>query len=132
MNRYLYILKLVFLLVLLGAGAKRAVVGPKIGFPELEGSKTFSNYAQALLLVLFSFEGWENASFVRNPRRRFEPVRLTLPMQVAGEIPITSQNTLRNGFLSAVVVIGILYLSLNAVLVSFTSRSPCCHTTGIC
>ena len=54
------------LLVVLFVGIKRAVVGPKLQFPRMSNdSKTFSNYARALLLVLFSFEGWENANFVR-------------------------------------------------------------------
>ncbi len=74
-NRYLCILKLVFVVVLLGASAKTAMVGPKIGFPTLvDESKTFSNYARALMLVLFSFEGWENASFVSKPRRKFDSI----------------------------------------------------------
>lgn len=55
-------------LVLLVAGVKRSIVGPKLGFPYLShNSSGFSNYAQALLLVLFSFEGWENANFVSHP-----------------------------------------------------------------
>ena len=67
-NRILCRMKLVSLVVLLGAGAKRAAVGPYIGYPVISGSPDapppFSNYAKAFLLVLYSFEGWENASFV--------------------------------------------------------------------
>ncbi|KAL1875838.1 hypothetical protein Daus18300_003029 [Diaporthe australafricana] len=56
-------------------------------------------WAKALLLVLFSFEGWENATFV------------------AGEIPKREENknVLRQGFMTAVILVGILYLCAVAV-----------------
>ncbi|KAK7710171.1 hypothetical protein SLS63_013034 [Diaporthe eres] len=56
-------------------------------------------WAKALLLVLFSFEGWENATFV------------------AGEIPQRKENknVLRQGFTTAVILVGILYLCAVAV-----------------
>ncbi|KAK2599262.1 hypothetical protein N8I77_011032 [Diaporthe amygdali] len=56
-------------------------------------------WAKALLLVLFSFEGWENATFV------------------AGEIPQRKENknVLRQGFMTAVILVGILYLCAVAV-----------------
>ena len=64
-NKYFCVLKVLILFILLGVGMKRAIVGPKIGFPYIPDTrKTFSNYARALLLVMFSFEGWENANFV--------------------------------------------------------------------
>jgi len=68
-NRILCRIKLFSLVVLLAAGAKRAAVGPPIHYPVIPGASgappPFSNYAKALLLVLYSFDGWENASFVR-------------------------------------------------------------------
>ncbi|KAI6763249.1 hypothetical protein HG531_013146 [Fusarium graminearum] len=54
-------------------------------------------FAKALLLVLFSFEGWENATFV------------------AGDIRKDQQNNLRRGFLGAVFTVGSLYLIVVAV-----------------
>lgn len=56
-------------------------------------------WAKAMLLVLFSFEGWENATFV------------------AGEIPQRKENknVLRQGFTTAVILVGILYLCAVAV-----------------
>ncbi|KAL2274877.1 hypothetical protein FJTKL_02697 [Diaporthe vaccinii] len=56
-------------------------------------------WAKAMLLVLFSFEGWENATFV------------------AGEIPQRKENkSVRQGFTTAVILVGILYLCTAAVL----------------
>lgn len=64
-NRWFCVMKITILLILLGKTTKRAIMGPKIGFPQLSGqSDAFSNYAQALLLISFSFGGWENAGFV--------------------------------------------------------------------
>ena len=54
-NRILCILKLVLMVTLLVAGAKRATVGPKIPYPTMAGPPNtpppFSNYPKALLLV---------------------------------------------------------------------------------
>ncbi|UZP46503.1 hypothetical protein NXS19_014315 [Fusarium pseudograminearum] len=50
--------------------------------------------AKALLTVIFSFEGWENATFV------------------AGEVGSHNYSTLRNGFLFAVITVGALYMAI--------------------
>ncbi|KAI9744086.1 MAG: hypothetical protein M1818_002238 [Claussenomyces sp. TS43310] len=62
-----------------------------------------SNYAAALIGVLWSYEGWENANFV------------------AGEISTKDPATLRKGFVWAVFVVGTLYMALNAVFLSAVS-----------
>ncbi|KAG8667807.1 hypothetical protein FPOAC2_13005 [Fusarium poae] len=53
--------------------------------------------AKALLTVLFSFQGWENATFV------------------TGQISADRHSTLRNGFLIAVFTVGSLYIVITAV-----------------
>ncbi|CAK4033312.1 high-affinity methionine permease [Lecanosticta acicola] len=55
-------------------------------------------WTEGLLLVFFSFHGWENATFV------------------AGEIP--KYSVLRNGFIAAVVTVGVLYTAIVAVFCS--------------
>ena len=61
-------MKLMILLVSLGMGMEKAIMGPKLGFPRLsDDTNGFSHDAKALLLVLFSFEGWENANTVGLP-----------------------------------------------------------------
>ncbi|KAK4167859.1 high-affinity methionine permease [Cladorrhinum sp. PSN259] len=59
--------------------------------------RTWATFAKALLAVLFSFEGWENATFV------------------TGEIPPEKQHVLRRGFIAAVCTVGVLYLLVVAV-----------------
>ena len=113
--------KILALLVLFCAGAKTAVAGPKLAFPVISTrrceSVPFSNYAKALLLVLFSFQGWENGTFVR---LRSSPIDTPNEsrIQVAGEIPPDHFKVLRNGSLTAVFVIGLLYNLLAIVYVS--------------
>ncbi|KAL6922932.1 hypothetical protein FSST1_000206 [Fusarium sambucinum] len=58
--------------------------------------------AKALLTVLFSFQGWENATFV------------------TGQIGADRHSTLRNGFLLAVFTVGVLYIIFTAVFASPT------------
>ncbi|KAF4968332.1 hypothetical protein FSARC_4278 [Fusarium sarcochroum] len=57
--------------------------------------------AKALLAVLFSFQGWENATLV------------------TGEIPGHKHHVLRNGFIIAVITVGCLYLAITAAFLSF-------------
>ncbi|KAL6718835.1 hypothetical protein ACLMJK_003069 [Lecanora helva] len=100
LNKCLCGIKLTVWLVLLVMGIKRSIVGPKIGFPRfIDVHETFSGYSHALLFIMFSFGGWENASFV------------------PGEIPESSQKVLRHGSLSGLTVVGIMYLALNIVYV---------------
>lgn len=72
LNRFLACVKMIFLIVLFCGGAKMAV---KRSNADFEGhsksgewwvwnSTSKWNYAKALLSVLFSFEGWENGTFV--------------------------------------------------------------------
>ncbi|KAH7216198.1 amino acid permease-domain-containing protein [Fusarium oxysporum] len=64
---------------------------------EWHGSPSKVQFAKALLAVLFSFEGWENATFV------------------AGGIPRRKHKVLRVGFITAVCTVGVLYLMVVAV-----------------
>ncbi|KAM5349432.1 hypothetical protein ACJ41O_005937 [Fusarium nematophilum] len=72
---------------------------------ERHEPKTPSNwaFAKALLAVLFSFEGWENATFV------------------TGEIPQHKHHILRHGFITAVWTVGILYLLIVAFFLNSVS-----------
>lgn len=81
-------------------------------------------WAKALLLVLFSFEGWENATFVSTrpdggQNRSTSIADAEVTWQVAGEIPQRKENknVLRQGFTTAVILVGILYLCAVAVFV---------------
>ncbi|EXL97601.1 hypothetical protein FOIG_09926 [Fusarium odoratissimum NRRL 54006] len=65
---------------------------------EWHGSPSKVQFAKALLAVLFSFEGWENATFV------------------AGGIPRRKHKVLRVGFITAVCTVGVLYLMVVAVV----------------
>lgn len=66
-------------------------------------NNSWNQFAKALLSVLFSFEGWENATFV------------------AGEIPKDRPQVLRRGFIIAVFTVGMLYLLIvSAFLNSIT------------
>jgi amino acid transporter len=74
LNRYLAVLKIIFLFILIVAGGVKAreVQRDTKGNPvdmanEWHRSydvKSKVNFAKGLLAVLFSFEGWENATFV--------------------------------------------------------------------
>ncbi|RSM09322.1 hypothetical protein CEP52_004215 [Fusarium oligoseptatum] len=104
MNKWLAFLKIVFLFVLIGVAdsAKDAsddwfVTHPTTaeqGNNENIGKPTKLAFAKALLAVLFSFEGWENATFV------------------AGEIPAGKHHILRRGFIIAVFLVGTIYLAI--------------------
>ena len=78
-------------------------------------------WARALVIVFFSFHGWENATFVS--KLHFGPcvnAPLTAP-QVAGEIG--EYPVLRDGFVAGVSIVGILYIMIVAVFVSRQSAS---------
>jgi len=102
LNNFSSILKLLFLIVLLGFGFDSLRRNGSAGdFTDKVPSKVDNfSYAQALLIVLYSYEGWENATFV------------------AGEIDTEDPGTLRKGFIWAVCVVGLLYMLLNVVFVS--------------
>lgn len=74
-NRVLAVVKLMFLIVLIGFAL--AADGPSHGLTSEAPSRTDDWYTQypvtsklrfakSFLVVLFSFEGWENATFVSN------------------------------------------------------------------
>ncbi|RMJ13029.1 hypothetical protein BHE90_001578 [Fusarium euwallaceae] len=102
MNKTLAIIKLLSLfgLMIVAGTAKKASDGWRVWHPteaEQAGNSKIGKpadlaFAKALLAVLFSFEGWENATFV------------------AGEIPPNKHKILRRGFIAAVFTVGIFYL----------------------
>ncbi|CZR51708.1 uncharacterized protein PAC_01585 [Phialocephala subalpina] len=103
-NRIFAIAKLLMLFVLFCAGCKLAV--KNMGNTNFTQKGTISKLegCQAVLIILYSFEGWENANFV------------------AGEIDFEhNQNTLRDGFGWAVGLIGGLYFLLNVVFLCTVS-----------
>ena len=105
LNNFSAILKIIFLIVLLGFGFDALRKNGSAGdFTHTADMKVDNfSYAQALLIVLYSYEGWENATFV------------------AGEIDTEDPATLRKGFIWAVCVVGLLYMLLNVVFVSSVS-----------
>jgi amino acid transporter len=65
LNRFLALVKITFLIVLFVFGC--AFIGKHGGathFTEKIPNLPAFNYAQALLVVLYSYDGWENATFV--------------------------------------------------------------------
>jgi len=113
LNKFLAVVKIGFLLGLIAVGL--AAIGRDFysqsnsGLPlnrgedwsERRGVGSKVSFAKALLVVLFSFEGWENATFV------------------AGEIPRSKQRVLRRGFLTAACTVGSLYLLVVGISVSY-------------
>ncbi|KAM0229200.1 hypothetical protein ACHAP5_011740 [Fusarium lateritium] len=109
LNKFLAVVKIGFLLGLLAVGLAalgRDFDSQSSGGSSLDRTEDWAerrevrskvSFAKALLVVLFSFEGWENATFV------------------AGEIPPNQQQNLRRGFLAATVTVGSLYLIVVAV-----------------
>ena len=100
LNRWVAVLKLVFLVILVIAGAVRTHYRKFEGNGFVECAPvdhSAADAAKAMLLVIFSFEGWENATFV------------------AGEIAPEDQSNLRKGFMCAVAVVGCLYMAIVAV-----------------
>jgi len=102
LNNFTSILKILFLIVLLGFGFDALRRNGSAGdfTQNIPVDVANFSYAQALLIVLYSYEGWENATFV------------------AGEIDTEDPATLRKGFIWAVCVVGLLYMLLNVVFVS--------------
>lgn len=92
--------KVVMLSVLFVAGAIKANKEHVYDFNQvnLNASTSSSSAAAGFLLILYSFQGWENATFV------------------AGEI--ATYRTLSVGFVVAVFVVGILYIMVNVVFLT--------------
>jgi amino acid transporter len=71
LNNFLALLKILSLLIVLFAGAHKTYNGEYVGNGNgfesrapCEQSKSGIEVAKAMLLIIFSFEGWENATFV--------------------------------------------------------------------
>ncbi|KAG5810033.1 hypothetical protein H9Q74_010067 [Fusarium xylarioides] len=92
LNKFLAVVKIGFLI---GNAVTRAQ-----DWFEWHGSPSKVQFAKALLAVLFSFEGRENATFV------------------AGEVPRRKRPVLRKAFISAVWTVGVLYLIVVAVVLN--------------
>lgn len=109
LNKFLAVVKIGFLVGLISVGL--AALGRDFNSKSSDGAsldrgedwserrevRSKVSFAKALLVVLFSFEGWENATFV------------------AGEIPPNKQQNLRRGFLAAAFTVGSLYMIVVAV-----------------
>lgn len=106
LGKALAALKIVLLLVVLVAGAVKAR-DRKVSWSD-QASGDPSNSAAAFLLILFSYGGWENATFV------------------AGEIE--DYETLKQGFIIAVSVVGTLYTLVNVVFLKAIAYSD--HVTN--
>ncbi|KAK4663394.1 hypothetical protein QC763_0098100 [Podospora pseudopauciseta] len=105
LNRGFAAIKILTLIALIGVAGNTARVrrqdneGHSAEWQEENPVTSPLSFAKAILAVLFSFEGWENATFV------------------AGEIPRHQHKVLQKGFIIAVVVVGVLYLAVvSAVL----------------
>ncbi|KAF3916829.1 hypothetical protein ABW20_dc0109300 [Dactylellina cionopaga] len=103
------------LCVLLGRGAWFAESHKGFNWTEQPAPIQWQSFTYAVFIILFAFQGWENASFV------------------AGEVDITKTRALRNGYYLAVLTVGFLYLFVNvAFLRAFdfiTGDSPRDPTT---
>ncbi|CAG7560622.1 unnamed protein product [Fusarium equiseti] len=109
LNKFLAVVKIGFLIGLVAVGLaalSRDFDSKSSGGASLDRGEDWSerrevrskvSFAKALLVVLFSFEGWENATFV------------------AGEIPPNKQQNLRRGFLAGAFTVGSLYMIVVAV-----------------
>ncbi|KAK4175249.1 putative high-affinity methionine permease [Triangularia setosa] len=109
LNRAFAVIKILTLIALIGvagnAARTRTDNRDKAGEWVERVERNPLNFAKAILAVLFSFEGWENATFTDRPT------------QVAGEVPRKQHKVLQKGFILAVVVVGVLYLAVvSAVL----------------
>lgn len=97
MNQVFAFIKIILLLIVLGAGIRYA----RFNFVSEDwfrpANPNASSSATAFLYVVFSFAGWENATFV------------------SGEIPDNA--VLRKGCLWAVWVVGLLYVLVNLIFV---------------
>lgn len=118
-NKILAVFKLVSLLALLSLAARAVAENPNRGENFSRTTDSIPSYATstaaAFLLVIFSFQGWENATFVIYLFHTGY-LHLTNLFQVADEIETYS--ILRNGFIGGVVVVGLLYITINALFVS--------------
>jgi amino acid transporter len=97
LNRFLAGLKIIFMIILIVGGIVKAIKTGLQNFNEDRNTKP-SSHAAAFLLILFSFEGWENATFV------------------AGEIP--KYGVLRRGFIAGITLVSFLYFAVNLLFVS--------------
>ncbi|KAK6535901.1 hypothetical protein TWF281_000152 [Arthrobotrys megalospora] len=89
--------KVLLLLILLGRGVWFAETF-KQGQQDWTSQPNpieWKTFTYATFIVLFAFQGWENASFV------------------AGEVDIAKTRALRNGYYIAVLLVGFLYLFVN-------------------
>jgi amino acid transporter len=65
LNGFFALVKILFLVVLFFFGVGALNSNPKPGDFTDKAPEPTLNYAEALLVVLYSYEGWENANFVR-------------------------------------------------------------------
>ncbi|EPS35776.1 hypothetical protein H072_10702 [Dactylellina haptotyla CBS 200.50] len=88
--------KVMMLCVLVGRGAWFAQEYQQgFDWSSQRGEVKWQAFTYAVFIVLFAFQGWENASFV------------------AGEVDVTKTRALRNGYYLAVLTVGFLYLFVN-------------------
>jgi len=125
-NKAFAVVKLITLLVLIGVGGNAALKRGDAADRRAEWWLWYPqdnslSFAKAMLAVLFSFEGWENATFVSFPPESVgiseTRTRLTCSAQVAGEIPRGRHHVLQRGFIAAVFTVGIMYLLVVSVVV---------------
>ena len=119
--------KIGFLIILLGFAINSASQKSYTGdFGHTSKALSYENWTRALLAVIFSFEGWENATFVRIAMVVLQTQEIAKNRQVAGEI---DPRTLRSGFMWAVGIVSLLYTSIVIAFVSSTGR---CFYHALC
>ncbi|KAF3222450.1 hypothetical protein TWF106_005115 [Orbilia oligospora] len=95
------VFKVVMLLILLGRGAWFSETFKQGGYWKAQPNPIeWKSFTYATFIVLFAFQGWENASFV------------------AGEVDIAKTRALRNGYYIAVLLVGFLYLFVNVAFLT--------------
>ncbi|KAF2805601.1 uncharacterized protein BDZ99DRAFT_480297 [Mytilinidion resinicola] len=122
-NRALALIKVVFLLVLVLVGFLRILLEPAPGawfqdeahLPR-EPSTSFKQL-EALVLVLYSYDGWQSANYVSSEIHGGEE-------EHTNECSQTRVKTLKLGTYVAVITVTIIYSLYNLLLVSQCFRTP--------
>ncbi|KAL2820553.1 amino acid permease-domain-containing protein [Aspergillus cavernicola] len=105
-NNLLAVFKVSFLAILIVGGIvesfRQGGSLPGLGdYPTQHGTSSVTNYALAILQVLYSYQGWENANYVTS--------------EIRGE-GVEKKRILKAGGLAAITIVVTLYISFNLVL----------------
>lgn len=120
LNQFLAFFKISLLIIVFFAGIARSSEHHKADW-GLSPNHDKSSSATAFLLVVWSFTGWENSTFVSHNRAWKWLKDMLMVLEVSGEI--ANHRILKKGFISAVVIVGTLYILVNLVFVRFRCQA---------